>query len=243
MCIRKQIDLRLLFIHGAGASPMVWRLQLQHFKDALAVELPGHPNGLGFDTIEEYAASVKKYVEENTVKDPVLVGHSMGGAVAITLALSNASLAGLVLVGTGARLRVNPDFLSTIKDNYEEASKLIATWSVSRSSDPVIAERIAKEMLKVKAEVTYNDFVACNKFDRMSDVAKIAHKTLVICGADDKMTPLKYSQYLHEKIKNAKLVIVRGAGHSVMLEKHRLFNDALQAFSDSLLDSEPATST
>jgi pimeloyl-ACP methyl ester carboxylesterase len=212
---------------------MAWRLQLRHFKDAVAVELPGHPTGSGFSTIEEYAASVEKYIERKTVKGLVLVGHSMGGAVSITLALRNSNLAGLVLVGTGARLRVNPDFLSTIEDNYGEASKLIATWSVSPSCDPVIAERIAKEMLKLKPEVTYGDFMACNKFDRMNDVERITSRALIVVGADDRMTPVKYSEYLHDKMENSKLVVIPGAGHSVMLEKHRLFNEALQAFLDS----------
>jgi pimeloyl-ACP methyl ester carboxylesterase len=48
------------------------------------------------------------------------------------------------------------------------------------------------------------------------------------------MTPVKYSQYLHEKIKGSELVIIPGAGHSVMLEKHREFNQALDAFLASL---------
>lgn len=223
-----------LFIHGAGASPMVWRLQLLHFKGSLAVELPGHPNGVGCSTIEEYASSVEKYIGKKAVKDPVLVGHSMGGAIAITLALRNSDLAGLILVGTGARLRVHPNILSKVKENYEEASKLIGSWSVSPSSDPVIAERIAEELLQVKPEVTYGDFMACDKFDRMNDVHKIACKTLIAVGADDLMTPVKYSQYLHEKIGKSKLVVIPGAGHSVMLEKHRSFNGAVQAFLDSL---------
>jgi len=213
---------------------MVWRLQLLHFKGSLAVELPGHPTGAGYSTIEEYASWVEEYIGKKAVKDPVLVGHSMGGAIAITLALRNSDLAGLILVGTGARLKVHPSILSKVKENYEEASKLIGSWSVSPSSDPVIAERITEELLRVKPEVTYGDFMACDKFDRMNDVNKIACKTLIAVGADDLMTPVKYSQYLHEKISKSKLVVIPGAGHSVMLEKHRSFNGAVQDFLDSL---------
>ena len=224
----------LLFIHGAGASPLVWRLQLMHFKDALAVDLLGHPNGTGCENIEEYAASVEDYIKTTAAKYPILVGHSMGGAIAITLALRHPDLTGLVLVGTGARLRVHPELLSKINENYEEASRLIARWSVAPSSDPIIADRIAREMLRVNPNVTYGDFMACDKFDYMNDVSRIICKTLIIVGADDKMTPVKYSDYLHEKIVNSKLCVIPSAGHSVMLEKHRAFNDALRAFLDSL---------
>ncbi len=217
---------------------MTWHLQLAHFRDAIPVELPGHPNGSGFQTIEQYTSSVEDYLKRGSVKEPVLVGHSMGGAIAIEYALRHPDLSALVLVGSGARLRVRPEFLSKIMENYEEASRLIARWSVSEGCDPMVVAQIAKEMLKVRAEVTHGDFLACDRFDRMNDVEKIACRTLVVCGEEDRMTPMKYSQYLHEKIRNSQLLPIPNAGHSVMLEKHRDFNDALGVFLDSLEGSE-----
>ena len=68
---------------------------------------------------------------------PILVGHSMGGAIAIEYALRNPELTGLVLVGTGARLRVRQDILSMILDNYQEASQMIAKLSVAPDCDPI----------------------------------------------------------------------------------------------------------
>jgi pimeloyl-ACP methyl ester carboxylesterase len=224
----------LIFIHGAGGSRLSWQLQLHHFKEARAIELPGHPTGSGFRTIKEYTESVQEYLKEEKIRNPVLVGHSMGGAIAIEYALTHRDLQGLVLVGTGARLRVRQDLMAKIKEDYEEASRLIARVSVSPSCDPLLVERIAKEMLKVKADVTYGDFDACNSFDRMNDVDQIGTQTLIVCGADDLLTPPKYSRYLHEKMQNSELIIVPGAGHSVMLEKHREFNEAIEAFVASL---------
>lgn len=190
--------------------------------------------GQACSTVEGYASYVGNYMKERDAERAVLVGHSMGGAIALTLALRKLELAGLVLVGTGARLRVHQDIFAKLKENYGEASKLIGQWAVSPSSNPVIAERIAEDMLKVKPEVAFNDFMACNQFDRMNDVQNITCRTLIIVGTDDRMTPVKYSQYLHEKIAGSKLVLIPDAGHSVMLEKHNMFNDALQDFFDSL---------
>jgi len=211
-----------------------WQLQAHHFKGSLAIGLPGHPEGWGFRTIGEYAVWLDEYLRKNAVRDPVLVGHSIGGAIAIEYALRFSGLKGLVLVGTGARLRVRQDLTSKIIEDYEKASKLIAGMSVSPNCDPIVTERIAKEMLRIKAEVTYTDFLACNSFDRMNEVENINVRTLVICGAEDQMTPLKYSQYLHEKIGNSRLVVIPGAGHSVMLEKYREFNQSLEVFLASL---------
>lgn len=220
----------LVFIHGAGGTSMTWHLQLLRFSDVVAIELPGHPTGVGFSSIQDYSQHVAELLDKNKITNPILVGHSMGGAIAIELALRNSSLSALVLVGTGARLRVRQDILAKISENYPEAAKLIARWSVSPNCDPIIIDRIAQEMLKVRAEVTYGDFLACDKFDRMSEVASIRQRTLVICGADDLLTPPKYSQYLHEKILDSRLVLIPGAGHIVMLEKHREFNRALEDF-------------
>jgi len=228
--------LTLMFIHGAGSSPVVWHFQLKHFKgNAIAIELPGHPTGSGCTTIEDYAKAVEKQIKENHVTRPIPVGHSMGGAVAIELALRNPDLAGLILVGTGARLRVHPDILSKVRENYAQACRLVAQWSVSTTTrDPVIVGRIAQEMLRINPTVTYGDFVACDKFDRTKEVEDIHCPALILCGADDRLTPPKYSQYLHERIPGSRLVVILGAGHGVMLEKHREFGDAIATFLTSL---------
>ena len=61
------------------------------------------------------------------------------------------------------------------------------------------------EMLKINPEVTYGDFIACDRFDRMKEVEGIHCPTLILCGADDRLTPPKYSQYLHERIPRFKV--------------------------------------
>jgi pimeloyl-ACP methyl ester carboxylesterase len=226
--------LTFIFIHGAGGTPAVWRLQTAHFKDSVSVELPGHPTGSGLTSITDYAQSVRDQIRHHEWRDTILVGHSMGGAIALELALGNQDLRGLVLVGTGGRLRVLPEFISELRENYEKAARLIASWSVSPRSDPIIVDRLADDLLKVKAQVTVGDFLACDKFDRMNDLEKLTCRTLIVCGEDDKMTPEKYSNYLHEKIRNSKLEIIPGAGHIVMVEKHRAFNQAVERFVASL---------
>lgn len=225
----------VLFIHGAGATASVWRLQTFHFKGSIAIALPGHPEGQGRSTIDDYARVVEQQIHRDGLPHPVIVGHSMGGAIAIDIALRRLqSPRALVLVGSGAKLRVQPDFLSKIREDYQAAAKLLASWSVASSADPVLVQRVAEDLMKINPDVTFGDFTACNAFDKMDRVSDIICPTLIVCGAEDRMTPVKYSQYLHERIRSSKLVIIPDAGHGVMLEKHREFNQALENFLASL---------
>ena len=73
--------------------------------------------------------------------------------------------------------------------------------------------------------------LACDAFDRRADVSRIALPTLILCGDADRMTPVKFSQYLHEQIAGSQLVIVPGAGHMVMLEQPATVSEAVAALS------------
>jgi pimeloyl-ACP methyl ester carboxylesterase len=87
-----------------------------------------------------------------------------------------------------------------------------------------------QELLEVPAEVTYGDFQACDRFDDMNEISRIDLPTLLVCGEDDALTPVKYSQYMKERIRGARIVVIPGAGHSVMLEKPEELNNALRSF-------------
>ncbi|MCL4255682.1 MAG: alpha/beta fold hydrolase [Anaerolineae bacterium] len=74
-------------------------------------------------------------------------------------------------------------------------------------------------MLKTPPEVTYGDYLACNGFDIRAKINTITAPTLVISGTHDKMTPLKYGQFLADNIANAQLAVIDGAGHMLGLEQ------------------------
>jgi pimeloyl-ACP methyl ester carboxylesterase len=224
--------MKLLFIHGAGNTGFVWHYQSEYFADSDAISLIGHPEGKPCISIDDYADWLHQYVLDKGYTQPVLVGHSMGGAVAQVYALKySAHVKGIVLLGTGARLRVRPDFLSLLEAGIDAPAEWVRNVIepfYSRVA-PDVREKVIKKVLEVGAAVQLNDFKCCDKFDIMDKVHQIEAPTLVICGTDDEMTPVKYSQYLANKIAGAKLVIIEGS-HFVFMESHEKVNQAIEEF-------------
>ena len=160
-----------------------------------------------------------------------LVGHSMGGAIVQTLALTHPdAIKGIVLVGTGARLKVLPLILDGIKNNFEEIIQKINQFSYSRKTPSDLIERGVFGMRQCLPEVLYGDFLACNQFDLMNEVEKILLRTLILCGNDYQLTPVKYSQFLHSRIRGSKLEVLPDAGHMVMMESSQAFNEKIGEF-------------
>jgi pimeloyl-ACP methyl ester carboxylesterase len=225
------VEPKLVFIHGAGGTQRVWRYQRSAFQGSVALDLPGHPTGMGYNRVPEYAEFVTKTIAERELKSVVLVGHSMGGAITIEIALAHPSfLIGIVLVGSGARLRVTSVIKDEVTRDYPHAAELIAQWAYSPKSDAKLRKASIQELLEVPAEVTYSDFQACDRFDRMNEISRIDLPTLIVCGEDDALIPVKYSQYMKERVRNARIVVIPGAGHSVMLEKPEELNNVLRSF-------------
>jgi pimeloyl-ACP methyl ester carboxylesterase len=96
--------------------------------------------------------------------------------------------------------------------------------------DPAVREKVINKVAEVGARVQLNDFRCCDKFDIMDRVHQITAPTLVICGTEDEMTPVKYSQYLANKIAGARLIIIEGGAHFVFMEKPEEVNRAIEEF-------------
>ena len=82
--------------------------------------------------------------------------------------------------------------------------------------------------------VTLNDLRACDEFDIMERLGEIRAPALAICGTDDIMTPPKYSQFLVDKLPDARAVIVPAGTHMVFAEKPEAVNAAIGEFLQGL---------
>lgn len=228
----------LVFLHGAGSTNEVWQAQWLYFKDRAQViipDLPGHggSSGSSYDSIDTYANIVMGLVDKLHLERFVLIGHSMGGAISQRIAILHPELlAGLVLVATGARLRVEPQVFSAIQTDYRQYVELAYSFSMSASADKQTRSMFEEILSHSPSQTAYNDFTACNRFDVMDMIDNIRTKTLIMVGDKDMMTPLKYSLYLNQKIKDSQLETINDAGHMVMMEKPEAVNKAISGYLD-----------
>lgn len=225
-----------LFIHGAGGGQYTWSCQKGFFEkqfNPVIIELPGHgeSGGEGENEIGKYAEHVHSFIETLGLSTVFLVGHSMGGAIVQTLALNHPeAIKGIVLVGTGVRLRVLPWILNGIKDDFEETVRKINWFHYSRKASPDLIERSLCNMIRFRPEILYGDYLACDRFDIMNEVEKIDLPALILCGDEDELTPVKYSQFIHHRIKGSRLEVLPKAGHMVMMESPTAFNEKIGEF-------------
>ena len=161
----------------------------------------------------------------------------MGGAIVQHMALNApARLAGLILVATGARLRVAPAILDGVLADYAAALDTITRYAWGPQAPEQLVRLGRRQLAQSDAQVTHGDYAACNAFDVMERLGQIALPTLVIGGTADQLTPVKYAVTLAERIPGAQVCLIENAGHMVMLERPA---QVARAVGDFLLKTFP----
>ena len=247
-----------VFLHGAGADATRFLRLGGLVENRVAVDLPGHGEAPGepLRRIEDMAEAVGRLLDHEGWERPILVGHSMGGAVALTLALNHQhpgqaagdgqrdllggavavpepdrALGGLGLLGTATRLRVAPAFLRPLAERrLPEPFVSFLYGSAARAADVAFeATALGRAVL---SGLLYADLAACDVFDVSSRAGELRIPACIVTGSEDRMTPPNQARRLAEWFGAPELVsleLVQGSGHYVMLERPTVTAAALNA--------------
>ncbi len=172
--------------------------------------------------LDDYVDEVKKYISDNNLKSPHVLGHSFGCRIIIKALAEDPTLFDKVVLTGAAGLKPKNTFKKTIKKLtfnflkvFLKKEKLYKFYSSDyRALDPIM-----KESFKLIVNEHLDD-KAC----------LIKNQTLLIFGDCDNQTPLYMARRLNDKIKNSKLVIIPNAGHFCFLDKPMRFNMEVKEF-------------
>lgn len=216
----------LICVHGSADNHHVYDRLLDALPDRerYAINLPGRAgtDGPPLSTVPEMEAFLARFLDSEVQGEYLIVGHSLGGGVAIEHALSSPSerLKGIVLLATGARLRVHPMILQLF-EQVAKSGKLppLPPGLYEDSTDPVLIAAASKQRELTPIETGGLDWRACDSFNRMEDLLDIQVPALIVAGTNDLLTPAKYAQYLAAQIPQSELHILEGAGHMLVAER------------------------
>ena len=216
----------LVLIHEAGGEHLSWPPELRRLPErrVFTLDLPGHgkTEGLGCQSVEDYAGRIVDFLNATGLSRAVLGGHGMGGAIALILALDHPErVAGILLASTGSRL---PMPAPVLENGANPSTLLLAInylqeLSFHENTPESLRETVFKRLTQIRQTLLYGDWLACDRFDVSGRLEAIKTPTLVVCGKGDKLTPLHFSETLASRIPGAALQTVDEAGHMLILEQ------------------------
>lgn len=229
----------VVLVHGAGGNSLLWKRTIQGLSGsarALAVNLPGHPEGeVTCTSVSDYVEALHRFFADADLTRPVVCGHSMGGAIVLALSLAHPEdVGGLMLVSTGAKLGVDPAILEGLRSEPMKAIENTITPRSFNLLDIGLAREARTALSITNLPVFLNDYLACDGFDVRKEIENITATTVVICGDKDAMTPPKWSHYLRAHIPDSEAYFVKDSGHMLPLEKPDTLARLMQSFLSDL---------
>lgn len=232
---KNKAEATLIFIHGWRSDSSVWSKILENEKFAdfnvYMLDLPGFGKSQlktsGFN-LEQYANTVKSFIDKLGIKKAIAIGHSFGGAVLIKLAsLNNNLFNSLILISSaGIRrktakktlLKVIAKLISPLFKPKFMHSLRLNIYRIIGSGDYVATPQLTETYLNIIKE------------DLSEDMKQIKYRALLIWGDSDKDTPKEDAFVMNSKIKKSTLKIIRDAGHFIIVTDPEIVSEYIINF-------------
>ena len=230
MCIE------LLFLHALPLDGSMW---VEQMKLVPGFTIAPKLYTLG-DSVEEWAAEALKLTTSNRL---IVVGCSVGGSCALEVAVAAPErVAALVLIGTKAAYRPDPEFCASALDLLEN-DEIDAAWMTywaqlfSKSTNPAVvdsARQIALQQLPT--DIARGVAVFHSRPSRDDFLAKWPKSVVIVTGEDDVAPGVTTSAVMAESALHGRLFVIPSCGHYVPLEQSSTFNAILNDVIGELTD-------
>jgi len=215
----------VILIHGLGSSHLVWPAVLRRMESqtVYTLDLPGHgkSGGTGLQSVAAYAKGVRKFLDAASIYSAILIGHSLGAAIALETARHDPDrVSGLGLLSAGSLFHCSKQSLESIKNPamLTDALAWLAANLFASSAEKKLQSRVVDALRQARPAVLAADLRACSRYEFTPFPENCHIPVLAVHGSEDQIVLKKDAQYLVYSIPRAKLVSIPSAGHMVMLE-------------------------
>jgi pimeloyl-ACP methyl ester carboxylesterase len=229
-------DWPIVFVHSLAGNVEQWSAQLAHLRAtrrAVALDLRGHgrsdPPANDDYSLSGMAADIGAVVEQLDLERIVLVGHSMGGGVALTYAGANPQIvAGLLLldpIGDGKQFSASQTepLLQALNADYD--TTITQYWTGIAGADGGVRQRLLDDLHATPQKTVVRSLREVLRFDPDPSLARYQGPILSV------VTPSNDQSFsLHRLGAGFPHRVVRGTGHWIQLEKPDEFDAILDAF-------------
>ncbi|MFN7090552.1 MAG: alpha/beta fold hydrolase [Allorhizobium sp.] len=243
----------MLLAHGFGCDQNMWRYVVPHFSKSHTVVTFDHVGAGGSDlsaynfdkygTLDGYAADIVEIGRELGLSDAIFVGHSVSSMMGV---LASAQAPGmfskLVLVGPSPRYINEGDYeggftreqvvelLDFLDSNHMGWSQAMAPVIIGNAERPELAEELANSFCNTDPEIAKHFARVTFMSDNRADLDKVTVPSLILQCADDVIAPVSVGHYLHGRIPDSKLVLMKATGHCPNLSHPQETVDAISQF-------------
>lgn len=245
--------LPLLFIHGWAATSRVWEGQIDYFSKnyrVIYLDLAGFGKSISLKpiTLDNLVRDLACLVKHLSLEKVILVGWSLGSLVSLRLALNPARLfKALVLVGATARFTNEPDYNASLpevllkrlyKKLERDKEKSLRDFYALLFSEKEKKQRNFKDILTIfldqikslDRDMLLEGLHIFHNSDLRNDISNIKLPTLIVHGDSDQICPVNSADYIHSKISNSSMEIIKETGHIPFLTKSIEFNRLLEGW-------------
>jgi pimeloyl-ACP methyl ester carboxylesterase len=238
----------LIFVHAFPLCNRMWDAQVEYFRKNYRV-ITYDVRGLGYSnelnrypyTMEDFADDLLTLIHELDITNAHVCGLSMGGYITLrALVKEPEKFKSVILADTRSERDDNAGLLNrseTIKklrqdgkDNFKKefTKKLLNGESYNNNELRSFVEELISWQ---SVEGICGALIAlATRTTTTEDLREVNTPALILCGEDDTLTPVKFSEQLNSVLKNSELIIVPRSGHLTNIENPEYFNRVVHKF-------------